>query len=331
MARYYNAESCQNRAISTEITGYTISAFMYLHSLTRDANYMVGARRAASFLTRSAWDPQLRIFPFESPGKPLAYFFDCGIIVRGLLSLWRVSRDPELIEIADACGRTMGTDFASDDCEFHPILSLPDKRPLPRGDQWSRLPGCYQLKSAMAWYDLYKATGATGYLNWYERALAGCFGASASFLPGSEGERVMDRLHAYCYFLEGALPFANQPEVAGVIGEGIGKVSQYLRALEPTFARSDVYAQLLRLRLLAERAGVALVDRLAAASEAEKLAGFQHDSIDQRVAGGFYFARRGAELQPHINPVSTAFGMQALMMWRQYLDGQLSFSTDTLI
>ena len=36
-------------------------------------------------------------------------------------------------------------------------------------------------------------------------------------------------------------------------------------------------------------------------------------------------------LQPHINPVSTAFGLQALMMWRQYLDGELKFSINSLI
>ena len=50
-----------------------------------------------------------------------------------------------------------------------------------------------------------------------------------------------------------------------------------------------------------------------------------------RLNGGFYFARRGAEFQPHINPVSTGFGLQALMMWRQYLDGELSLSLDPLI
>ena len=92
-----------------------------------------------------------------------------------------------------------------------------------------------------------------------------------------------------------------------------------------------MYAQLLRLRVLAARAGVATVDRAAAEFEADKLAAFQLDDGDPRIAGGFYFARRGDRLQPHINPVSTGFGLQALTMWRQFLDGESSFSTDTLI
>jgi hypothetical protein len=32
-----------------------------------------------------------------------------------------------------------------------------------------------------------------------------------------------------------------------------------------------------------------------------------------------------------VNPVSTAFGTQALMMWRQYLAGERKFEIDTLI
>src|SRR5262249_26073906 len=111
----------------------------------------------------------------------------------------------------------------------------------------------------------------------------------------------------------------------------ITSVTRFLDDLGARFARSDVYAQLLRLRILAELAGAATVDRLAATSEADKLAGFQLDNMDPRIRGGFCFGRRDAELLPHINPVSTIFGMQGLRMWRQYLDGDWSFSIDTLI
>ena len=39
----------------------------------------------------------------------------------------------------------------------------------------------------------------------------------------------------------------------------------------------------------------------------------------------------GDQMQPHVNPVSTAFALQALTMWRQFLSGELEFSTDALI
>jgi hypothetical protein len=336
VARYYLADQQENRAISTEITGYTMSAFVYLHSVAHESRYLDGAIASARFLKRTAWDSGLRIFPFEyapdEAGSPaLAYFFDLGIIVRGLLTLLRITGDHELLEIAKACGRSMAKDFAAGNSEFHPILRLPEKTPLPRGEQWSRQPGCYQLKAALAWLYLYQETGEPDFLKWYEDFLAASLRTHHSFLPGASGDLVMDRLHAYCYFLEGILPRAGQPEIAGVLAEGVAKVAACLREIEPRFARSDVYAQLLRLRLLVECIGGAPVDRLTATSEAEKLASFQLDSSDRRIRGGFFFARRGDQLQQHVNPVSTAFGMQALMMWRQYLAGERKFAADALI
>src|SRR2546421_6821727 len=89
VARYYLADVHQNRAISTEITGYAVSTFTYLYALTRDERYLDAATSAGSFLTDTAWDERLGMFPFECSEQPLAYFFDSGIIVRGLLSLWR--------------------------------------------------------------------------------------------------------------------------------------------------------------------------------------------------------------------------------------------------
>ena len=212
-----------------------------------------------------------------------------------------------------------------------PSFACRKKTPLPRGQQWSRQPGCYQLKSALAWHDLYKETGQADFLKLYDDALAASLRTHDSFLPGAEGDLVMDRLHAYCYFLEASIPRADRPEVASALAGGIAKVSHYLREIAPQFERSDVYAQLLRVRLLAECAGGPPVDRPAAAHEAEKIESFHLDDPDCRIRGGSFFARRGDRLQPHVNPVSTAFGLQALAMWRQYLAGERRFAPGALI
>jgi hypothetical protein len=336
-ARYYVAEKAENRPVSMEITGYAISTLTYLHLLRKDARYLDAAVRAASFLTQAAWDSGLRVFPFElaedgSESERLVYFFDSGIIVRGLLSLWRITGQRELLDTATACGRSMASIFAAPGAEFHPILRLPDKLPLPRSDQWSRTTGCYQLKSALAWHDLHKITGDPVFLNWYEALLSDSLRTHESYLPGAKGDRiVMDRLHPYCYFLEAILPRTERPEVASALIFGIERVAHFVREIGPQFVRSDVYAQLLRLRLLADRAGVLRVNRQVAAAEAEILTSFQPHDGDRRIRGGFYFAKRGAQFELHANPVSTGFALQALAMWRQYLAGDLQFSTDALI
>jgi hypothetical protein len=97
-------------------------------------------------------------------------------------------------------------------------------------------------------------------------------------------------------------------------------LSALLREIACSFARSDVFAQLLRVRLYAHSVGVLPLDRPCAAWEAEQLATFQ------RSDGGYWFGRKGGDLLPFSNPVSTVFAAQALEFW----NGSLA-SRDLLI
>lgn len=328
VARYYRSDLRRNNPVSTEITGYQLSALIYLHKLTGRAAYLDRAIETGRFLTRVAWDSAARTFPFEYPdAAKLAYFFDCGIVNRGLLSLWRATRDHEFLDAAFACGCSMMADFDGGE-DFHPILRLTGKEPLERDGRWSRSPGCYQLKSALSWYELAEITGDAASRNVYDRVLASAIASHGGFLPGEVHEdRVMDRLHAYCYFLEGLLPCARTHRYLDVFSEGIDRVSHFLHKIAPSFARSDVYAQLLRLRLFE----IVPLDLQMAGFEAEKLAGFQASDPDPRIDGGFYFGRKGPAMLPYVNPVSTAFGLQALTMWGERRAGTLAPCLQSLI
>jgi hypothetical protein len=215
---------------------------------------------------------------------------------------------------------------------IHPILTLPGKHPRPHEPRWSANPGCYQLKSAMAWFDLHESTGDTRFLAAYEQALAAALASESAFLPGDAlPEKIMDRLHAYLYFLEGLLPSADREECAAAIARGIGKVDRYIREISPVFVRSDVYAQLLRIRLFAGTLGIAAVDEAAAERDAGDAAKFQLESADLRIDGGFGFGRKSGKLLPFVNPVSTAFCAQALAMWSDHLAGALTPDRRTLV
>ncbi len=336
VARYYHTDLEENHAISTEITGYAASTLVYLHSLTGEPLYLDRAVQAARFLTRMAWDRHLGIFPCEydvhAPVEPLAYFFDSGIIARGLLAVWRATGESEFLDAAIECGRGMARDFHAGGAEFHPILNLPSKQPVDRDCRWSRSPGCYQLKSALAWCELAEEAGQEELLPYYEALLEDSLRSHSSFLPGdSEPDRVMDRLHAHCYFLEGLLPVLDRKRCATAAADGLARVSALLREIAPRFERSDVSAQLLRFRIFAELAGALPVDNLAAESEARNLASFQTDHFNTRITGGFYFGRKGGSLLPYVNPVSTAFGLQALAMWEARRNGTLSIRRQMLI
>lgn len=322
VARYYRSDVERNEPISTEITGYAASSFVYLFEKTGNRAFADRAILTAQFLAAKAWDRELSIFPFEYPGRPPAYFFDTGIIVRGLLAVWRMSGEKLYLDAAVAGGRSMLRDF-DNGADFHPILELPSKNPLPRDARWSRSSGCYQLKAAMAWRELADVTGNDEFCRAFDRMMFFAKSTQAQFLPGADDDdRVMDRLHAYSYFLEALVSYGHD------VREGVERVAGYLRRIGPQFVRSDVYAQLLRVRLLS---GAGLD---CAEAEARELANFQADPRsrqDPRIAGGFYFGAKGGELMPFINPVSTVFAMQALEMWREHQAGRMERDCRVLI
>lgn len=317
VARYYRSDLGRYNPVSTEITGYAISAFVYLHSMAREPEYLEAAVRAGRFLSRTAWDGAARAMPFEMEPPALAYFFDCGIAIRGLLSAWRVTGEDEFLDTAAALGESLAADFAGEGAGYQAVLALPEKRPVPADPaRWSAGAGCHQLKAAMAWHDLAEAGTGLQFAALYDGAAERALRGAGAFLPGhADTLKVVDRLHAYLYFLEGLLPRAAEERCAAAIRDGLTRVARLIREAAPGFERSDVYAQTLRMRLYADWAGAAPLDRDAAQAEATKLAGFQIADGDPRLDGGFCFGRKDGAAMPYVNPVSTAFALQALALW----------------
>ncbi|MFN0105286.1 MAG: hypothetical protein ACKV2U_24765 [Bryobacteraceae bacterium] len=107
VARYHLLAERRNLPVSTEITGYAVSAFVW-------GGLYPDAYRAADFLIRDAWRPALQAMPFElADPLPPTYFFDCGIVVRSLLAAWRASSNPAYLNTARDLGLAMGRDFWS--------------------------------------------------------------------------------------------------------------------------------------------------------------------------------------------------------------------------
>ncbi|MEP7365602.1 MAG: hypothetical protein ABI972_20295 [Acidobacteriota bacterium] len=315
VARYHMSDAGLNKPVSNEITGYATSTYAALFEATGEQKYLDAAARTAAFLVEHAWRADIEQFPFENEADSPLYFFDCGIMVRGLLAVWRLNGDARLLEIAAACGRSMARDFLTED-SIHPVVSAAGE-PLPYEKRWSREPGCFQLKSAMAWHDLAEATGDDTFTLWYERALRMALDNYAEFLPGaSEPEQVMDRLHAFSYFMEGLLPRIRRPQCQEAMRVALAKTSRLLREIRPLFERSDVTAQLLRARLFADALGVEPLNVKRATDEAARIAAFQQEN------GSFCFGRKAGVMMPFDNPVSTGFCLQALTMWRQRNEGK---------
>ena len=102
---------------------------------------------------------------------------------------------------------------------------------------------------------------------------------------------------------------------------GIGSVGRYLRTIGPRFERSDVCAQLLRVRLLADALGAVTLDAEAAGEEAARCAAHQRFGGPPIIDGGYGFGTRDSVPLPFMNPVSTAFCMQAMQWWSDWNNG----------
>jgi hypothetical protein len=323
VARYHYIAEAKNAKVSTEITGYAVSALLDLFARCGNQEYLNSAIRAGDFLTR-AYDSGAQAMPFEwdaSGGPQYSYFFDNGIIVRGLLRLYRVTGRESYLATALACGESMARDFVNSD-DIHPILELPSKKPVARDARWSRSSDCYQLKSALAWVELAEVTGDHSFSGLYEQALERALVTHSSFLSGEPAqERVMDRLHAYGYFLEALLQSVAKPGVAAALKAGLEDAGRELRRVRTLFERSDVSAQILRARLWADALGAVRLDRQAAEEEAVWAASHQISGGGARLDGGFNFGRRSGAASDFANPVSTAFCLQALAMWEDLRRG----------
>jgi hypothetical protein len=330
-----------NAPVSAEITGYACSTFAYLYSLTGDQSYLKAAVRSAHYLVKEGWDAQSSTFPFEQ-GSGLAYFFDLGIMIRGLLAVWRITAEEPLRERALEASLSLAFDFLGEE-GFHPVISLPEKQPLAQENRWSRQPGCYQLKSALAWWDVAEACRRPDAMKMFNAAVGAMIERHEDFPEGAgmvpDREKIMDRLHAYCYFLEALLFAADREKAREALTDGVARAALLLREIRPRFERSDVNAQLLRVRLIAHRLGILPLDETAARDEAERLAGFQIVEGSQGsppaqnpcYRGGFYFGRKDGQMLPFVNPVSAAFGLQALRLWHDHQSGQWTFQLHQLI
>jgi len=129
VARYYFSDRKRNAPLTTEITAYTASALVRLSRQDSEARYLDAAIKAATYLV-DAWDAKCSAMPFEceSDGRRYSYFFDNGIIVRGLLAVWRESANEEFLVTAVKIADCMMRDFPAGG-HFNPILELPGKTP----------------------------------------------------------------------------------------------------------------------------------------------------------------------------------------------------------
>jgi hypothetical protein len=339
-AAWYDVETGSYPYVYAEISGYLVTAMSWLYQRHSDAAYLASARRAADWLLNS------QIYHAASGGfrclYPLApsrfdykrnwvYAFDCGVILNGLVSLYRVSGEERYlaagIRVADwlmhTCQRPDGS--------FRPVLDGASGEWIESNDEWSLCSGGYHTKISLGLANVYDVTRLNQYA---DAAVRGCDfalryqqadGRFVTF-PDSGGTNA----HPHAYAAEGLW----------VVGSMFGRedyLSASARATRWLFEqqspdglvprhfhngqghyheRVDILSQALRLAYIHMREG-RLPESLHAQTQQllRLVLRNQAHSVDPRIDGGFYFGRLsdGAQMS-HVNCWVSAFALQALAL-----------------
>ena len=335
-SRFYQTEASKYASISTAATSYFVSGLLQSSEVDPDAAVEC-AQAAGRFLLDRAFDEDVGLFRHEVVEEgnlhPWSYLLDSTAGVRALIDLWKATQEPTYAEQAERCGIAIKVNLSRMDGSFFPVFDLARHKPYEADEKWWQQPGVYHLKSALAFRLLADVVGLSEFKAMSDDLLQWCLKRHEGFAePEPTAEMTMSRLHAYCYFLEGLLPKAGlDPDCSRALQFGILEIENLSQDVGHEFQRCDVLAQLLRLRLFADRLGIMELDYQQAGNEAAAIEEFQRQSSDPKIDGGFAFARKDSRLTPDGNTTATIFSLQALQMWEQASAGGFRQSWEALI
>ena len=249
------------------------------------------------------------------------------------MHLSSATNDQGYLDYAERCGLALRSRMNTVDGAFSPLYDLESDRAYEELGEWSGEMSVAQLKVGLAFLELYKATGRGEFEHDAEALRKWCLKRHESFLGGEVDDvKVVDRLHAYCDFLEGLLPgVALDADSGRALQFGLLRVENLLDDIGDEYQRCDVMAQILRLRMYADKLGVMELEYTRAEQEAGMIAEFQMQSTDPKTDGGFAHARKRGQIIPQLDPTATALALQALEMWDQTEEGGLRDDWDVLV
>ena len=164
VARFYSADVQEYRDISTQSTAFFISTFLRLGDHSQDFAPQE-ALRAGGFLLDRAFHRSKELFAHEVCGEDSspsarAYFFDCSIIIRSLVDLWRATEEASLPRVrrtlwSSPC-KTLCRGWTAHSSRSMILRGISPSTTERRGRPEAEV---YQLKASLALQELTDATG----------------------------------------------------------------------------------------------------------------------------------------------------------------------------
>lgn len=352
---WYDEDKENYPFIYTEITGYALSAFIYLYVRNGDMQFLDRAELAAEWIiteaihdrggvsTRLYYDEQEEETNFYSFKNQILFTFDSGIVLQGMMDLYKATGNDQYLAIAMQIGSFM-MDMQREDGFFDWAMDGKTGEKLPEDEtQWSRQYGAYHAKAISGLVDLFKITGDKKYRHALIR-----FAEAAVSTQKEDGRFVTTKatgdtnLHAHLYAARGLLYIgtklsipryvtASEKATKWVFDNQLpnGGIPQIYEESGDDFIkheRSDVLGQALRLGLYVYEKShydnkKLLGDKLTKLKR--RLEKFQTTRKGQ-VGGLRYGKDRDGKFVNCVNSWSTMFAVQAMYKYERIFTGEVT-------
>ena len=332
--------------VYSEITGYWVTLLCTLYHLHGNQLYLERAQAAGEWLLRTTHEPNGG-FRCLYPLKPSRfnfkqeqiYAFDVGMVLNGLVELYRATRQERFLASAVTAGDWLVYSAQKPNGSFYPVFQIDDEKFFESDKEWSTTSGSYHAKNAIGLLNLADLTHKQKYRDAAVKICdfaLGCQKTSGRFV--SFLSRGGTNAHPHCYSCEGLWVAGRYLEREDYL-EASARGTQWLLDMQseegyiprrflddqPIYhERVDAISQTLRLAVLHLAQGTL---HESYRRRAERLVPIilrnQAKTDDVRSNGGLYFGRSNkGEVIPHVNSWVTAFASQALRLYRDSLEGK---------
>lgn len=342
---WYDSDTGEYSYLYSEITGYFITLMCYFYNISKDNRYLINGENAANWLLNTTYEINGAFRCLFTKGRPSKYdhkhnemySFDNGVIVNGLVNLFRLTKKEKYLAAAITTSDWLIQTAQTQAGLFQPVYDIDDGRFFESDKEWSMSSGSYHVKIAIGLLNLYDLTENKRYLNAATKVCDITLGYQLtsgryiSFL--SKGGT---NVHPHCYTAEGlwvAGKFLKRDDYLDSSAKGIkwlldlqnsdGVIPRLYFDDKPVYhERIDAIAQTIRMAI------IHIVEKRLDScyySHIEKLISlmlkYQVKEGNKHELGGIYWGKTSnGKIMGHPNSWVTAFSIQALMIHEDYLE-----------
>lgn len=358
---WYDFDKNEYSYTYSEITGYAITTLLYLYWLKREELLLDRAKLAADWLvekamhdgkgvrTRYYYNKKDTDHRYSFEGNVIRSF-DNGICLNGLTNLYKFSSKENYYLVSKKLA-TLILKMQKKDGLFYPDYDLKKKKLKENYDKWSSQSGSFHVKIILGLINFGRYSKDKKYEDAAKKLcdkIAEFQEDDGRFVTFKEGST---HLHPHAYSAEGLLfagkYFKEDKYIRSALKgtkwlldnqmENGGLPSLYVDGRFVKFERSDIISQTLRLATifldmgLLEKGYGKNVKKLV-----ERLLNFQYLREGAQKGGFFYgydvdYKTLKEKRTKHLNSWCTMFSLQALIMYKQYLENRLKVNMNLFV